>query len=345
MEGIGCEVSLQEVLPGRPNVVARLEGRMQHRALLLEAHLDTVEVEGMVVEPFEGQVGDGRLYGRGSADAKGSLAAFMLAMQRLASVGVAPAVSVVLGATIDEEHHYRGVLQLLEDLKDHSDFVGAVVGEPTELKVVVAHKGSVRFRVTAAGRSSHSSQPWNGENAIDTMAEVVVHIRDHLAPRLAELEHPLVGPPSLCTTLISGGTGVNIVPQTCTIYVDRRTVPGEVPEDVWRDYKTTLEALRPGKIQLPEPDLLDFPLETDPRVDVVQRLSASLASVGVTPEVVGVTYGTDASKIARAGIPAVVFGPGSIRDAHRPDESIDLAEVQIAVEAITQLAKLFGGET
>jgi acetylornithine deacetylase len=144
--------------------------------------------------------------------------------------------------------------------------------------------------------------------------------------------------------LISGGTGVNIVPQSCTIYVDRRTVPGEQPEVVWRDYKATLEALRPGNIELPEPDLLDFPLETDPRAEVVQRLSASLAAVGVTPEVVGVTYGTDASKIARAGIPAVVFGPGSIRDAHRPDESVDLVQVQVAVEAITHLLEHFGGE-
>jgi acetylornithine deacetylase len=121
------------------------------------------------------------------------------------------------------------------------------------------------------------------------MADVVAHIRDHLIPTLAAQEHPLLGPPSLCTSLISGGTGVNIVPHSCTIHVDRRTVPGEEPEVVWRGYKAALEALWPGKVEMPEPDLLDFPLETGPRTDVVQRLSASLAAVGVHPEVVGVT--------------------------------------------------------
>ena len=176
------------------------------------------------------------------------------------------------------------------------------------------------------------------------MADVVAYIRDVLAPQALSLRDPFVGPATLTVTRIEGGTAVNIVPEACVIYIDRRIIPGETPEAVWAALKSSLEAGHSGKVEVLPPDLLDAALEGDATSGIAQALAASLVAVGLAPDAVGAPFGTDASKLGRAGIPTVVFGPGSIKDAHRPDESVDLGEVVAAVAAVTHLIRHFGAE-
>ncbi len=251
----GC-AELREVLPGRPNVVATVPGR-DPRMVLLESHLDTVETGGMAIDPFAGTVRDGRLYGRGACDAKGPLAAFMLALAELAA-GDPPPYGVVLAGVVDEEHAYRGVLGLLADLADAS-VVGAIVGEPTGLVPATAHKGCVRYTVRTLGKAGHSSRPDEAVNAVTLMARVIDHIAG-TAPDVAS--HPLLGPATRCVTRIRGGEGPNTIPGHCEIEIDRRTLPGEEPLDVWKRDREELTALIPGGIEADEPFTVDYALDT-----------------------------------------------------------------------------------
>ena len=329
------EVELQPVLPGRPNVLVRLPGRDRSRALLLEAHLDTVEVEGMTVEPFGGEIRDGRLYGRGACDTKASLAAMLTAIAELKRSGSSP-IDVLLAATMDEEFGYRGVSAVVGR---GERFAAAIVGEPTDLDLVIAHKGSARFRVTTRGRACHSSMP-AADNAILRMADVLQFVRREIEPAAAARTHPRVGQATFCVSLISGGTAVNTVPATCTITVDRRTLPGEEPRAVWEEYRRQLEALAPGQITVHEP-MLDFALDTDPAEPIVQTLAAAVRAAGLPAEIRGVNYGTDASKLARAGVPVVVFGPGSIAEAHSAGEYVELSQVDAAVAILIETIRTF----
>jgi acetylornithine deacetylase len=318
----GVPAELREVLPGRPNVIARIPGR-DPRAVLLESHLDTVETSGMTVDPYAGHVSDGRLYGRGACDAKGPLAAFLLAAVALAADP--PPCEVVLAGVVDEEHGYRGVLHLIEQL-EATPVAGAVVGEPTGLVPVVAHKGCVRYTVRTLGSAGHSSRPDEAVNAITLMARVLDHL-DAAAPDTPA--HPLLGPATRCATRVRGGSGPNTVPGTCELDVDRRTLPGEDPLAVWRHDRAELSALLPGRIEVDEPFTVDYALDTPAGSAVPAALISAVAT-----EPSGMPFGTDASKLARAGIPAVVFGPGSLDDAHSARESVALADVAYAAEAV-----------
>ncbi|RKS79523.1 acetylornithine deacetylase [Actinomadura pelletieri DSM 43383] len=329
----GVRAELREVLPGRPNVVATLPGR-DPRVVLLESHLDTVETGGMIVDPFAGTIRDGRLYGRGACDAKGPLAAFMLALANLAQDGPPP-FGVVLAGVMDEEHLYRGVLGLIDDLADTS-VVGAVVGEPTGLVAATAHKGVVRYTVRTLGTAGHSSRPDKAVNAVTLMARVIGHV-NRTPPGVPA--HPLLGSATRCVTGIRGGEGPNTVPGRCEIDIDRRTLPGEDPLDVWRADREELTALIPGHIEVDEPFTVDYSLDTPAGSPVPAALCRSLAAAGRDASVHGMPFATDASKLARAGIPSVVFGPGSISHAHSADESIALAEVDLAARVITETVR------
>lgn len=327
----GVDARLREVLPGRPNVVAVVPGR-DPRAILLEAHLDTVETDGMTVDPFAGEVRDGRLFGRGSCDTKGSLAAFMVACAELAA-GPTPPRTVVLAGVIDEEHRYRGVLDLVDNLP--AQVVGAVVGEPTDLVPGIAHKGVVRYTVRTLGRAGHTSRPAEAVNAVSLMTRLIQHI-DTTPPRE---NHPLLGAATRCVTRIHGGTGPNIVPGRCEIDVDRRTLPGEDPLAVWQTEGDELKALLPSQVEVDAPFTVDHALDTPADSTIVDGLRCALATHGRSTAVAGMPFCTDASKIARAGIPAVVFGPGSILDAHSADESVALADVRLAADVIVDLVR------
>ncbi|MFF0160696.1 M20 family metallopeptidase [Streptomyces sp. NPDC005263] len=329
----GVRAELHEVLPGRCNVVAVVPGR-DPAAVLLESHLDTVETDGMTVPSHDGEVRDGRLYGRGACDAKGPLAAFMLAAAELARGGPPP-LTVVLAGVCDEEHAYRGVLHLLGTLAGRR-VVGALVGEPTGLVPATAHKGVVRYTVRTTGRAGHSSRPEEAVNAISLMAPVIAHLA---ATRPAVAPHPLLGPATRSVTRVRGGTGPNTIPGSCEVDVDRRTLPGEAPEAVWQQDHDELTALG---TEVDPPFTVDPALDTPSDAPVVTALCDALAAHGLPRDIQGMPFGTDASKLARAGIPSVVFGPGSVTDAHAAAESVDLAEVELAARIVVATIRATG---
>ncbi len=328
----GVKAELQDALTGRPNVVASVAGTSR-RALLLETHLDTVEVEGMH-DPFVPHIVDGRLHGRGSADAKASLAVFMVTLARLASAPVPPPVTVVLAAVADEEHAYRGVLAFLRvEARDPDDaYIGAIVGEPTKLVPGIAHTGCVRATIRVRGVSGHSSRPDEAVNAIALAAAVVRTIEER---QPSEPRHPLLGTGTRTVTRISAGEGPNVVPGRCEIDFDRRTVPGEETEDVLHALRLELEHELPGRVSIDDPFTIDYSLDTAPDTLVVAALCGALQTFGRSGIPCGMPFGTDASKISRADIAAVVFGPGDIAHAHTVDESVDISEVRLAVKILT----------
>ena len=328
----GMDVHTQEVLDGRLNVVVTLPGTSAE-VILLETHLDTVEADAMTVEPFTPTRLDERIYGRGACDAKGPLAVFMAAMDAVRCKGL-PHHTVVLAGVVDEEHQYKGVQEFRTlGIKP----IGAVIGEPTRLRMVTAHKGCMRCVITASGPGGHSSEPWGRTNPIETIAEVIKYLSTEESARLSADERPLVGPPSLAVTLISGGQGPNVLPDTAAITVDRRTVAGEDPHEVWQALSDDLCSRWPDNLGVAPPHIVDYALQTDPADPFVESFARVLAEHSLEHRPKGVGHGTDASKIALDGIPAVVFGPGSIESAHTPDEFVpieDLHRAQTVIEAL-----------
>jgi len=343
-ERLGLAAERREVRPDRPNVIGILPGASSDApGLLLEAHMDTVQIANMTIDPFGAEISGGKLYGRGACDTKASLAAMLAAVEWFVTNGVKPRVPVFMAATVDEEVNFLGVLDVLE--AGHR-FAAAIVGEPTELQAVVAHKGVVRCEIETVGVSAHSSKPEEGANAISGMMKVIQHIDQRLNGRLRERTHPLVGGATLCVTGIAGGVAPNTIPERCRITIDRRTIPGEDSDQVWLELKAELErfAANEGDLRLVvhPPFVLDYAMDTSPDSDIV-RLVAATASARIGPiRTHGVPYGTDASKLTRAGIPTVVFGPGSIDQAHTKDEWVELKQVTLAAEIIAETMLNFG---
>jgi acetylornithine deacetylase len=326
-ESRGVRVMEQEVFPNRPNVIAVLPGRDANRRVLLEAHMDTASSEGMSIQPYDPRIADGRLYGRGSCDTKGGLAAMMHAVAALAEERATPPCEVWLAATTDEEHSYRGVVRLCEGL--HA--TGGVVAEPTGLRLVAATKGCVRFRVRTHGVAAHSSKPHLGRSAISAMARIVLAIEED-ARSLAVREHPLLGSPTCNIGVIRGGRQINIVPDECVIEVDRRLLPGETAEAAHAAYDRLVRGIPGADASCDLPMLSDEPLDTPADSAIVRHASSVLRGLAMHPDPVGVPYGSDASKLARAGVPSIVFGPGSIDQAHAAVEFVSCEEVQKAFE-------------
>jgi acetylornithine deacetylase len=340
LQEAGLDVDIQEVLPGRYNVIARLPGRDPGRTLLLEGHLDTVETDNMNIDPFAAQVRSGRLFGRGSCDAKGSLAAFMLALRRLAQSGLEPKLDVVLAAVVDEEYLGRGITHFMEQWNPRHRIVGAVIGLPTQLKLVIGHKGAIRFTVRTVGRPAHSAQPWEGDNAIDRMNQVMNFVRDHIATELNRVRHPIVGQPTIVVTGINGGRGGNVVPEECELILNRWTVPGEDEDTIWSRYKVAIEALAPGRIDVRKPLNISGWMETPVGANVVGALADILETLDLDAKAIGGPYSSDGGKMSPR-IPCVLFGPGSMSDAHQANESIDLKQVVTAIDVVLHLAGRF----
>lgn len=320
------ETTEQEVFPGRPNLLARLPGKGRRR-LILEAHVDTVSIKGMTIPPFEPTVRAGRMYGRGSVDDKAGLAAMLHAVASIREEGIVPPCEVLLAAVVDEEFSYRGVVKLCEGLEADA----AIVAEPTELRVVIASKGVLRLRFHTRGKAAHSAKPHLGHNAIVDMARLVLAFEEEHR-RLSETTHPLLGCPTLNVGVIQGGVQVNFVPDHCAVEIDRRLLPGESAANVVDGYRRLLGTLSEGypgfDAQIEEPFLLvDEALNTPPDTAIVTVAQAVSRSLGLDPEVCGVPFGSDASKLSRAGIPTILFGPGSIDQAHSVDEFVELDQV------------------
>jgi acetylornithine deacetylase/succinyl-diaminopimelate desuccinylase-like protein len=337
---LGLAVERQTVMPGRENILARLDGG--DSILLLDAHQDTVPTEGMMIEPFRPERREGRLYGRGACDTKGGMAAMLTAISRLVEQPPGDRPTIVAVCTVNEEHGFSGAAALAQLWSPGRSKLlprrpdGAVVLEPTGLDVVVAHKGVTRWRCHTHGRAAHSSTPQLGDNAIYKMARVVAaleHYAQHVLSR-AEM-HPLCGGPTLSVGTIHGGIGANVVPDRCTVEIDLRVPVGQQPEAARRD---VIDYLQHAGLDFPldhePPTMQGCPLSDRDNGPLAARLSAVVGQVAGACRQVGATYATDGGDFSAAGVPTVVFGPGAIAQAHTADEWIALDQLQQAADVL-----------
>lgn len=336
LTGIGMETTLVPVIGERPNVVGVLPGIDSDATVIFEAHLDTVPAgpETMDVRR-EGRL----LYGRGSSDTKGCLAAMIVAAERLAR-HPGPRPTLIVAGVCDEEYIMRGARALATTLPS-ADAV--VIGEPTSLIPARAHNGFIRFPVIVIGEAAHSSRAELGVNAIVQAARLVLELDATVGERRRLNPHPVAGPALLSATLIDGGTAPNVIPHRCTVWFDRRLSPGETPEAALAEIRTVIEQLcrrESIQVELPEPLIalgaLDTPADS-PAVRAAEQASGLVLGRAVTAG--GVTYSTDACCFYdRPDLPSVVLGPGSIDQAHAKTEWIDLDELVSACDIYYELA-------
>ncbi len=326
----GLTVEFQPVFPGRANLLVRLTptGPVKQR-LLLAPHLDTVGCADMPDTLFQPREKSGRLFGRGACDTKGSVAAMMTALISLAQSGCRPAATeIVFAGLIDEENGQSGSRSLAG-----SGFKAdlALVGEPTRLQVVTAHKGDLWLRLETRGKSAHGARPELGRNAVHAMARVVDLLETIYARQLRRRRHPLLGHATVNVGTIAGGTQSNIVPDRCAISIDRRTLPGETEASVRRELQALLRKHKLVATIADTKGAACEPLETNFQLPLVKQF---LRSVGQAKPV-GVDFFCDASVLAGGGIPSVVFGPGDIAQAHTADEWISLDSLERGTAMLT----------
>jgi len=328
----GLDVEFQKVFPQRPNLLVRLQpaGSIR-RTILLAPHLDTVNVASDA--QFVPTRRTGRLYGRGACDTKGCVAAMLSALCDLAKSRPRPLeTAIVFAGLIDEENGQTGSRALVASGLKASL---AIVGEPTRMQVVTAHKGSLWLRLETRGKAAHGAAPHLGRNAVYEMARVVELLQTDYAEHLRKRRHPLLGCATVSVGTIAGGSQTNVVPDRCSITVDRRSLPGETEVSVRRELATFLRARDLGA-RISSAKLAPcLPLETNPQLTLVRQF---LRSVGQA-RVVGVHYFCDASVLADGGIPSVVFGPGDIAQAHTTDEWISLAQLERGRELLLRFLK------
>ena len=338
---LGVDSERISVAPGRDNVVARIDRPGAGTTILLDAHQDTVPVSGMTVRPFEPKIEGGRLYGRGACDVKGGMAAMLHAFQRLVKERPSTSANVVLSCTCDEEATTTGINDLISCWSDGRgrsrllqrppDF--AVIAEPTLLDVVVAHRGVTRFRICTEGRACHSSDPSQGINAIYRMARLVSLLEEYAAQLTSSVTpHPLCGGATLSVGRIQGGTSVNIVPDGCVVEIDRRVIPGEDRSRVVADIHAFLSERVDFDFEFETPWIESPPLTDDDNAPLAAAVLQAVGEVAGAKNAVGVPYGTHASRTCAAGVPSVVFGPGSIEQAHTKDEYIEIDQLEQAAE-------------
>ncbi len=311
----GLEVETQPIVEDRANVLIKLtpQGQIKRR-IVLAPHMDTVPCadEKQLTPEFR----DGKLFGRGACDTKGSVAVYLQTLLDLAKAERRPReTEIVLAALVDEENA-QGGSRVLGGSGFKADL--AIVGEPTKLRVVTAHKGDIWLRLQTRGKAAHGSRPDLGRNAVLEMARVVQLLETTYAKKLREKKHGLLGHATINVGSIWGGNQPNIVPDFCEITADRRTLPGETEKSVFQEIRELLNA---HKVRA---ELMDFkglespPLETKDDHEIVQDLMTEARQ----HQPAGVDFFCDAAILAQAGIPSVVFGPGDIAQAHTADEWI-----------------------
>lgn len=332
----GLESRLLEKTPGRPSVLVRARGTGRGRSLLLCGHLDTVNVEGMT-DPHTPRIDGDRLYGRGAYDMKAGVAAALIAAREASGLGLAG--DVVVAAVADEEHASLGVQEALRQVSAD----GAVVTEPTELELVVAHKGFVWSEIEVTGRSAHGSRPHLGTDSIVKMGAVLVEL-ERLDRSLAAKTHPLLGRASVHASMIDGGVEMSSYPARCTLGLERRTLPGETATLLEAELESVLNTCRQAdrELQVVHRTLLvRDPFEIDQDEELVRLASQATAETLPQPaRIAGASYWADAAFIAAAGIPTVLFGPGG-EGAHAVEEWVSLSDTDAVARTLVRLAASF----
>lgn len=320
LEAIGAEVTLDEVRPGRPNLIARftpLDGRPR---MLLGPHLDTVGVGGMTVEPFGGELRDDRIWGRGASDTKGPMAAMLWALRATRELLPKLPVAVDFVAFMGEESGQWGSRDFVQ--KHGADYSFAVVGEPTAMQVVRATKGSLWATLQTTGKAAHSSQPERGENAILKLTRALDTLDCHLGRALAQFVHPVLGRSTLNVGVIRGGSRPNIVPDCAEAEIDIRITPElaaaggalRLLRELIEDHALSVSVVKSHE---------NPPMETA----ADHPLVLALLAVDERTQLAGAPWFSDAAHLAHGGVPSVCLGPGSIDQAHTVDEFIEVAEL------------------
>jgi len=323
LRGLGAEVKLEAVEPGRPNVVATFEPKKAEAHLAFAPHLDTVSVAGMTIAPFDPAIRDGKLWGRGSTDTKGPMAAALWAVREWAE-SAARAKSRIRWtflALMGEEAGNDGAHAVAK-----SGFTSdlTLVLEPTSLGVVTAHKGALWIEVSTAGVACHGSTPDKGRNAIYAMRRVLEVIEEKIIPDLTQMSHAKLGPTTVNVGTISGGSKINIVPDACRIEVDCRVVPGIEPEKMRGVFEAALRVVVSDvQVRLQR---YSAPLDTSESLPWVKKLGGRARGFTTAP------WFSDASVLSGPKCPAVCIGPGSIAQAHTKDEFILLSDLEDGTE-------------
>jgi len=340
MRAIGLTVETQDAAPGRPNVVGTLEGRVPGRSLMFCGHIDTVGVTGMTA-PFDPVERNGRIYGRGSQDMKSGLAAMIDVARVLAESGGLAAGKLVIACVVDEEHSSIGADALVTRWRADA----AVVTEPTDLQIAIAHKGFEWVEVETEGVAAHGSRPREGRDAIRLMARVLAGL-DALDQRLqARSSHPLLGTASLHASLIEGGRELSSYPDRCHLQMERRTIPGEAPGIAAREVDELLTRLRADDPEFKGAGKEMFarsPYEIGASHELPQAMLRALrTSAPVAPDapaLIGMSFWTDAAILGDAGIPSILFGPTGA-GLHSVEEWVDAQSVLQCRDALVNLSR------
>jgi succinyl-diaminopimelate desuccinylase len=327
---MGGDVAVHEAIPGRPNVVTRWGGGGPVVGFC--SHIDVVPAGDRTlwqVDPYAAEVQDGRLLGRGSADAKGPIAAALEAVEMLRAAGLPTEGTLELELVADEEAMgFKGAGFLVKEGLIRPDL--AIVGEPTSLRIVSAQRGACWLRITTRGKAAHGSAPERGRSAIQHMSEIVLRLEE----TLPDIAHPVVGGPSINVGTIQGGEKVNIVPASCEVQVDRRTIPEESRDSVLTSISAAIELAKqrfPDLDAVVEIDFFAEPFEVQEDSRVVRDLSSAIQdATGSAAELMGFRGASDARFLSETGTDVVVCGPGDISVAHTAAEFIDLAELERA---------------
>jgi acetylornithine deacetylase len=332
----GLEAEILEETRGRPSVIVRARGTGAGRSLLLCAHLDTVGVDG-VIDPLDARVDGDRLYGRGAYDMKSGLASALLACHEAHSRSLSG--DVIVAAVADEEHASIGVQEVLRSLRADA----AIVTEPTELELTVAHKGFTWIEIEVAGVAAHGSRPALGVDAILKMGPILTGLVE-LERRLRERPHPTLGPGSLHASLIEGGRELSTYPDRCLLALERRTLPGEQGDAIEREIDALLERCRADDPELVVESrtlLVRDPFEVATSAEIAQIvLAAATDELGTPPPIVSVPYWADSAFIAGAGIPTVLFG-ASGGGAHASEEWVSIPDSLAATRILVAVAEAF----
>ncbi len=320
--------------PERPSVIAHATVADAGETILIASHLDTVPVDGMEIPPFDPRVADGRVHGRGSCDTKSGMAALIAALERVLAQGTLRRNVIVVGEA-DEELGSSGVDDVIGHLeKQPPDWV--IATEPTELRVVTRHKGIVHARLRASGVACHSSEPSHGRSAVLALCRAVLAL-DELGAELGRRKDPMLGPGTLSVGQIGGGTATNIVPDDAWLLLDRRCLPGENEVSVLAELEGMLAKHALDDVRVEWCSLEKASLATPDEDPSVRALQAALRVAALDPTPGSVGFGTDAGVFSAHGIPGVVFGPGSIQQAHTANEWVAIDQVEAASAIFEQV--------
>ena len=323
--------------PGRPNIVAEW-GPLEGPSLAFNAHLDVVPIgdeRAWSHPPFAAEIADGRVYGRGAGDDKASVTAQVMGALALARSSVPLRGRLVVTEVADEETSGDGANCVIREAG--LDPIGVIVGEQTLNRVAIGEKGTAGVHITVTGRTAHGALPWEGANAVEGIAHVIVALSQKLQPELRQRTHPYFMPSSASVNLIEGGVKANVVPDRCAIFIDRRIIPGEDPDQTTAEIRAIAEAAiapMPGLRVIVSPSAeMRAATMSDPQGDLAQAMLAANAYLGLSTEPTGFSMATDARHFAAAGFNTIIYGPGDPRLAHVPDEWVGIDEVLAATRA------------